>query len=225
MEFGLTEVLNIIAAMSAIGTAAFGLVDTTKAFWGGVSNIGFAHLERCLNRFDKTLSAALGGADWRDVFRAHWRNGVAKADQKAIVRSLIRLGMTDGAIDELAIVGNVEKKLLRELVDHLRNGTELEPRHLNALGRVDTAMEALIDAAYERADHQYRNGARALAGAVAIALSLAGGWFVLDYGQPVHLAMALAVGILAVPVAPIAKDLTASLTTAARSLSVLRGSA
>ena len=31
---------HIITAIGGLGTAAFGLVDSTKVFWGGVNRIG-----------------------------------------------------------------------------------------------------------------------------------------------------------------------------------------
>ena len=32
---------QVITAIGGLGTAAFGLVDATKLFWGGVNHIGF----------------------------------------------------------------------------------------------------------------------------------------------------------------------------------------
>lgn len=218
----LADLLNIIAAMGAIGTASFGLVDATKAFWGGVSNIGFGHLERCLTQFKQTLTAALG-EDWKAVFRAHWRNGVSKDQQKAIIRATVRLGLTQGTVGELAAIGRVKGGALKTVVDKLEEGGELSAEEVNLMGRVDAAMAALIDAAYERAEQQYRNVARVLAGGVAIGLSIGGGALLpAGYAEPKNLGIAVLVGILAVPVAPIAKDLSGALTTAVKAMAELR---
>jgi hypothetical protein len=216
-----TQIGKIIAAMAALGTAAFGLVDASKAFWGGVSNLGFGHVLRCLKTFDQALTAALGDG-WPAVFRAHWRNGVPKAEQKAIVRSMVRLGLTAKAVAELARIGRVKEEVLVEVVERLEQGLELEPRHLNAMGRVDAAMDALIDAAFERGDQQYRNASRLAAGLVAIALALVGNALIYERTPQGYL-LAFLVGLLAVPVAPIAKDLTSSLSTAVRAVKAARG--
>jgi hypothetical protein len=40
----LAKVLNCIAAAGALGTAAYGLVDASKAAWGGMSNPGFGYI-------------------------------------------------------------------------------------------------------------------------------------------------------------------------------------
>jgi hypothetical protein len=106
-----------------------------------------------------------------------------------------------------------------------------------------------LDAAFERADQAYRNRARLVAAAIAILLAQ-GAAFIYDaehadsariedrvgplwelakplgrmifaIGPETHF-IALLVGLLAVPVAPIAKDLTTSLSTAVNALKASR---
>ena len=43
-----SELATAITAIGALGTAAFGVVDATKAFGGGVSNAGFTFIEQLL---------------------------------------------------------------------------------------------------------------------------------------------------------------------------------
>src|SRR5215475_13433260 len=79
-DIGITRLVAIITAIGALGTAAFGLVDATKAFWGGVSNFGLPGLYRTVSRFAAALDRALGrddksGPEWRRVVRYHWING------------------------------------------------------------------------------------------------------------------------------------------------------
>jgi len=40
----MTSIANIVAAAGGLGTAAMGLVDTTKLFGGGPSNFGFGYI-------------------------------------------------------------------------------------------------------------------------------------------------------------------------------------
>ena len=67
-----------LAALSALATAAFGLLDASKAFSGGISNIGLNHIKRAMTRFEGTLNQALGAGEWWVLIRANWINGMAK---------------------------------------------------------------------------------------------------------------------------------------------------
>lgn len=74
----LATTVSAITAMGALGTAAFGLVDATKVFGGGVSNVGFGAIVRALEPFNAALESAT--PNWRATLRANWINGVAKED-------------------------------------------------------------------------------------------------------------------------------------------------
>lgn len=95
-QISLQQVGAALAALSALATAAFGLLDSTKAFWGGVSNIGLGHLWRALTPYDAALNEAVGREQWRLTVRANWINGMAKDRQKAVVGALLKLGLTAG---------------------------------------------------------------------------------------------------------------------------------
>ena len=79
-----------VLAIGALGTAAYGLVDVSKAAWGGISRAGFGHILKGLAPYGPALDLATG-SDWPGMLRAHWLNGRAKDEQKAIARALIRL--------------------------------------------------------------------------------------------------------------------------------------
>src|SRR5262245_39457076 len=74
-RFGVSDLATLFLAVGALGTAAFGLVDATKAFGGGVSNFGLPGLQKVVGRFAPALDVALGRSEWRRVVRAHWING------------------------------------------------------------------------------------------------------------------------------------------------------
>src|SRR6185369_15365843 len=57
----------------------------------------------------------------------------------------------------------------------LANGDALSDAEINALGRFDAAVEARMDAAFEKADRQYRNAARDLAALFAVLLAVIAG--------------------------------------------------
>ena len=94
----LTNVTGAIAAIGALGTAAYGLVDVTKVFWGGISGAGFRYIKKALKPFEPALSAA-GGAEWSKTLFAHWINGTSLDDQKTVAKSLIHLGLSPDNAD------------------------------------------------------------------------------------------------------------------------------
>ena len=214
-----------ISAMAALGTAAFGIVEASKAFWGGIANVGFGHILRACAPLSATLRKGMGDDSWVELLQAQWRNGRAKDEQKAILRSLVRLGLTAGAAEELAALANVSEEGVRELAGILQKGDELSDLHQRLLGRIDAAIGMRIDVAFEKAEQQYRNIARLAAAAVAVALSLTAVIAINKVAKPdVPLAYALIVGILAVPIAPLANDLVGGLSAAMRALKANRPS-
>lgn len=215
--------LQAISATAALGIAAFGIVDITKAFWGGPSRVGLGHLERGFKPFAPALDAALGEGRWRDVLYSHWINGRPMAEQKAIVRSLVRLGLNPDTAEALAKAGRVDAASLATVATKLQNGKSPTDEEMTLLGRMDTAIEAQLDAAFERADQQYRSVARAYAAVVAIGLAVVGVVFVLGKTGGPDIALALLIGALAVPIAPIAKDLSTSLSAAVSAFKAAKG--
>jgi hypothetical protein len=220
-EETLQLVISAIGAIAALGLAAMSLVDSSKAFWGGIANVGFGHIERACLPFRTVLRRATGEDDWRMLLRAQWRNGRNKDDQKAVVRSLVRLGITEGEVRELAAIANVDPARLAKVSQRLQNGDEISDVELRILGRIDAVIGMRIDAAFERADQQYRNVARACAGLVAIMLAI--GVALLDPDLTREgLLYALVAGVLAVPIAPIAKDLVSALGASMQAVKAAR---
>jgi hypothetical protein len=43
---------QVVTAIGGLGTAAFGLVDASKAMWGGVNHIGFGGIKKTVTEFD-----------------------------------------------------------------------------------------------------------------------------------------------------------------------------
>lgn len=220
-QLQLTQVGAVLAALSALATAAFGLLDSTKAFWGGISNIGLGHLKRALSRYNAPLDVAVGQRRWWLTVRANWINGVAKDQQKAVVGSLLKLGLTPATAPSVAAASNVDALALTAAATRLQNGQDLLPADVNVLGRMSVSVEAALDAAFESAEQQFRNVSRLLAGLVAIALALTAQGF-MPGNEPGDYVLAIAVGLLAVPIAPVAKDLTSALSAAMHALKTSR---
>jgi hypothetical protein len=213
-----------LTGLGALSTAAFGLLDSTKVLWGGPSNIGCGHIRSALQPFAPALDNALGAGGWWPVVRAHWVSGVAKADQKAKAQALIKLGLDSANAPRVAKASHVDAAALTAAIVKIEKGTKLTDADLNVLGRMNAAIDALLDAAFEAADQQYRNCCRVLAGLIALGLAVLAWllWRGTTGENPPSLWTVLAVGLLAVPLAPIAKDLTGALSSAMNALKAAR---
>ena len=220
---------NIIAAVAALGTASMGFVDVMKAFNGGPSNFGFSSIKRTLLPFlPKQANGAFNEAELLDALKSNWINGVAKADQKAKAKALIHLGLTAGNAADLAKAAGVDEKTLASVADKVagraQGNTALTPAEINTLGQFDAILSVILDEAYERGDQQYRNGTKILAMIFAVIFGIAGSLLIKgSSGDAVGLG--LLVGLAAVPLAPIAKDLTSSLQAAVAAIQTTQRSA
>jgi hypothetical protein len=219
----LTRILDLIAAAGALGTAAYGLVDASKAVCGGVSNAGFGDVSRHVHPLIGS-AGAFGEADVMATLHANWLNGMAKADQKAAAKSLIRLCVTPENAVNLAKATGIDGTGLKDVAQLIKDGAALQDKQITLLGRFDAIVGAILDAAYERGDQRYRNTAKIAACGFAVALALAGGW--VNYGDafsdPKNFLTALLIGLISTPLAPIAKDLSSSLQAAVKAVGVLK---
>ncbi|MGR8964212.1 hypothetical protein [Rhizobium leguminosarum] len=213
-----------MAAASAVGTTSFGLVDSTKAFRGGISNAGFGHIKTAIDGFRPALEV-VNPDDPFQTMKANWLNGVPKDDQKAIAKSLVRLGITPTTAANLATaVPGVDGTLFGAAAVKVNAGQELTEQEINMLGRFDAILDARMDAGFERADQLYRNASKLLAAVISVALSIAG-VIVIQKGIPAasDLFLAFLVGLLATPLAPIAKDISSALSTTVAALKSAKG--
>lgn len=219
-----------VTAIGALGTASFALVDTTKiARNGGISNSGFSCIESAVQQFFpgatrksksrppfSELQTASDERKLLDILHGHWINGSALGDQKAIAKSLIKLRLTPQTAEHFAAATSVDGRVLSQVASKMTEGVELSPQEVNALGRFDLALTAILDEGYQRADQKYRNSARVLASGVAVVLAVLGGLSVTEtaaaaYFWSAEMGRAVLCGLLATPLAPVAKDLANAL--------------
>jgi len=228
-EAQLLGVPSFIAAAGALGTAAYGLVDASKAFGGGISNAGFADIRAAVSPLVGSDGPAsphiFGTQDVLATLRANWLNGVPKADQKAVAKSLIRMGVTPDNAQRLADETGVDAATLRGVAQKIRDGTPLQQNEVSVLGRFDAIVSAVLDEAYERADQRYRNYCKLAALCVSTLLGIAGGIIIhaaSDGGGPYWFWEAALIGLIATPLAPIAKDLSSALNAAVKSVASVK---
>lgn len=221
---GMHNLANLTAAISALGGAAMGLVDTTKLFGGGPSNFGFGYIESDLAPFLDALassSAPFGKDAILQKLRADWLNGVAKDDQKAKAKSLIYLGLSQADATAMANVAAVDPGKLLSAAQKQSGGQAADPEGAAALKQFDDVLTALLDTAYERGDQKYRNATKFLA--MVTSVVLAGVGCLIVFGKdPSDLLTCMLIGLVATPLAPVAKDLATALQTAVTAVSGIK---
>jgi hypothetical protein len=115
--------------------------------------------------------------------------------------------------------------LLSAVAANLATGTPLSQAEGDAYSRFDLIVTALLDEAYQLSDQVYRNRMRTLAAMVAVALAMAGGWSLVGtchFWHSTDPILALLVGLLATPLAPIAKDLSSALAAAVNTMQLVK---
>ena len=174
------------------------------------------------------------GDEVMEVFRAQYRNGRAKGDLPRTLRQGVRIGlgmMPREEIIRLVLALGIAPETAELAADALVLARRMRPPAAGeppsippvtisddqraALARLETTIDARIDAALCLADNQYVTQTRLYAMGVAIAIA---------FGVGLHMnqdpVVCLLVGLLAVPLAPIAKDLASALQSAVK---VFRG--
>ncbi|MGD0913906.1 MAG: hypothetical protein ABR928_18570 [Terracidiphilus sp.] len=211
-----------IAAIGALGTAAFGIVDASKTGLSFINRIGLAHIRKSIELLTPGPSGvnSLGRRLILDAVEANWINGADLNRQKCTAISLINGHMIATNAAGLAQNTNVDAATLESIAASTLLGSALSPQQAAGQARFDLIVSTLIDEAYQRADQLYRNGTRSLAACVAVSLAFAGGWVLLgdQFWKFDNIACSLLVGLVAVPLAPMAKDVSSALAAVADSL-------
>jgi hypothetical protein len=233
MALSPTQLATAITAVGALGTAAFGVVDATKLIYGGVSSSGFIYITRLIKTYAPdekgvphqsaiTRSAILG------TLKANWLNGAPEADLKSTAKALIKLRLNPETAPHMAAVTGVPSDGpagLAAVATSLATGVALTADQMNTYGRFDLLLSTTIDRAYQRADQRYRSTAKLAAGAVAVLLAEIACVSIYGYHAMTGTLWlrGLVVGLLATPLAPVAKDLATSLSTAATAVQSVKG--
>jgi hypothetical protein len=227
---------DVIMAVGGLGTAAFGLLEAIKPVIPTINHIGFGGIRTTVSTL--TPDEGGGGAPLNalprvkvlDSLLANWVNGTDLGSQKTIAKSLIKLHLSSGNAAALASATNVDATLLTAVAASIAAGTALSQQQTDAYSRFDLIVTALLDEVYQHADQYYRNWMRGLAAAIAVVLAVAGGYAVQNgfitpsgnFDWKTFVAAVL-VGLLATPLAPIAKDVSTALATAVNTMQMLKG--
>jgi hypothetical protein len=218
-----------ITAIGVLGTAAFGLVDATKALGGGANHIGFKGIRAAVTALtpaNNVVGQPANAPPQQKILatlNANWVNGTDLGSQKSIAKSLVKLNLNPGNAATLAAATGVDAGVLSAVAANIASAAPLSAPQSDVFGRFDLIVTALLDEAYQHADQVYRNSTRAWAMVAAILLALTGGIMLHttgSWGQDIT--ESVLVGLLATPLAPIAKDLSTALATAVNTLQLVK---
>ena len=229
---------SVTAAIGGLGTASFGIVDATKSMFGGVSTRGFASISKTMATLipDRTVASAthtdtdepatppaLSLDSILVSLKSNWLNGVSHDDQVAIAKSLVKLRLNAALVPTLASLTGVDPTLLLAVATKIASGQPLDQAETDTYGRFDLVLTTVLDQAYQRGDQQYRNTAKILAAVTSIILAVLGaaalGQFKGDHSVG-HFVQAVLVGLLATPLAPIAKDVASAIQAGAKAVQI-----
>jgi len=217
---GLQGLPQIITAIGGLGTAAFGLVDASKALGGGVNHIGFGGIKKTVMSLTPgNPTNAMSQDKILATLKANWFNGTDLGSQKSVAKSLIKLNLSTTNAAALAAATGVDASVLNAVATKTAAGTPLNTTESDVYARFDLIVTALLDQTYQHSDNVYRNWTRAIAAAVAVLLAIVGG---LTLSPQPGILQTVIVGLLATPLAPIAKDLSTALATAVNTLQAVK---
>jgi hypothetical protein len=211
---------QVVTAIGGLGTAAFGFVDATKAIGGGVNHIGFGAIRTLVKSLTPgPTTNALSQDKVIATLKANWFNGTALGSQKSIAKSLIKLNLNAANAPALAAATGVDPVVLTTVASSIAAGTALTTSQSDVYARFDLILTALLDQTYKFSDDVYRNWTRAIAAVVAVVLAILGGYTLVPRAS---ILQSVLVGLLATPLAPVAKDLASALATAVNTLQLVK---
>ncbi|HLF29438.1 MAG TPA: hypothetical protein VI566_00255 [Xanthomonadales bacterium] len=203
---------TLVVAVGALGTASFGIVEAFKWAWIGI--LGFGQIEKQLGAPVLGALRLAYGPGYLMFLKAQYRAGRGGSELRKTIRQGARVGLTPSTAKSLAdYLGVVDPDRLAHVAELVQSGQELTDEQRGLLGRYELALDARIDAALALANERYVGCVRIHASVISIGIAL---W--VGFVQGVDLKMALLIGVAAVPVAPIVKDLTSAIQAASNAM-------
>ncbi len=209
------ELSQFVLAAGAVGTASMGIVEGFKSTkW---RPIGFSKLEKSISWADEALIKAYGKEHKTTLLESLYRANRTSGDLPRILRQGVRIGLDKKNAKKMEdILLGPGRNQLPEVAEKAADGKKLETEEKNILGRFEVAADARIDAALSLAERAYKNGIRQWAFLVAQLLAF-GAVFAIGPDEK-RIITAFIIGLVAVPLAPIAKDVTKGFQAAVKAI-------
>lgn len=217
-------------------------LSTLYTRFRGLPYVGFTAVQASIALVAPALKTALG-EDYHQIVREQYRDGRGAGLAPTSLRQGVRLGLTlmspsaaAEVIDRIWGMRKIDAARLAAAIGRAGEATPGEdggPDEDEAdrlMGLFLTAWDARVEAAFAVAEQRYQAAARGWAAATA--LGLACGLNGLAVAAPAGTAeaqaalpwpVAILVGLVAVPLAPVAKDLASSLTQAMDAFKAIKG--
>lgn len=211
---------DIALAVGALGTAAYGIVDGFK-FSEKFAASGFERIKSTLGGPVFMSLANAYGTGFEDFLRAQYAKGRSGGEVVQSLRQGVRVGLTEGNAKEMAIAlgGLVDGEKLTRIAGKIETGKDLTVDEQATLSRFELALDARIDAGLALAENRYVATMQGWAAVVAVGLALVGRWSIIPAGMTgSDYVIAIVAGIIAVPIAPIAKDVAKGLQAAVKAV-------
>jgi hypothetical protein len=223
---------DLVLATGTLGLAASGVVEGLKSY-DRVGLKGYKCIRETLGDSLMSTMRFAYGDNYEVLLKAQYRNVEGKEELVSSLRQGIRLGLKpDNAIEVAKDVGVVLPDQLLEITNQLVKGKELTDEQTGLLGRFELAIDTKIDAAITLAESTYQASMRNHAFFVSIVIAIVAAiglaetpinMFtskegILSISKKISWSLVFIVGIAAVPLAPIAKDLSTGLRAAATAL-------
>jgi hypothetical protein len=244
-----TTLPQIITAIGALGTAAMGLLEALKPVFPQINKIGFGRIQKTVSALtpgdgpaaaaaapppaavEPAAAGALNALPQSGILQslqANWINGTDLTSQKAIAKSLIKLHLNASNAAAVASVTSVDPAVLTDVVTNQSKAIALSQPQSDLYSRFDLIVTAILDECYQWSDQTYRNWTRALAAGLAVILAIVGMWMIdgaklwCSFWLNNDFWIAVLAGILATPLAPVAKDLSSALATAVNTMQLVK---
>jgi len=223
--FGVVEALGkaVTFTYTLHGEARARAPRSMRVIRVGLPYVGFRAIRQMTHPFDPALECAFG-ENFMELIAQQYRSDRSTGRAPDMVREGVKLGLpflpVETASRVIQATWKMDAKYANELAQALQSdngaaaGATPPPDELHAhllAGRFATALDERVNAAFLLAEAQYEAYAKMFAGLAAVVLALA---FNLGLGQPLSWLDAFLVGVVAVPLAPVAKDLSTSLQNA-----------
>jgi len=230
----LVDSLGTLAlAAGALGTAAFGIVDGLKVIpW--IDLAGFERLfSRTGRRWPTRIRANLDpllpaltlayGDDVMELLKAQYRSGRGKGDLPRTLRQGVRIGLglmpaaTAGQVGRALVAARSARPPALGQPEAIVAPLAITEDDRAALARLENAIDARIDAALVLADTLYVTQTKVVASMVAVGIGVLVGTML---GRPWW--VGLFIGLVAVPLAPVAHDAATALQEAVKAVQAVK---
>jgi len=212
------SVLSWFAVAGAVGTAAMGLVEALKVVTiprvGSLATVGLGKVRRCLGKpAMHALERVYGRHAGDALLEGAWRKGPDQLEQ--VLRNGLRMAVFADLrdLDRFVAAFGQNPEEVSEAVKHLRagdGGADRLAHDREIVARLEAAIDAHVEAAVAAGRDAYVSSMQIVASGVAVVGSaFAAG---LMPGTQ-NVGPAILIGLLAVPIAPVAKDVATFLNS------------